>query len=125
MDVFLIENERQCTGDRAPAIMNVLRITNWYDKQIASTGQANGSQGLVLGKYPMAFVEEAAAKIRPQPRLGRYSSAHALTTASEMLSNLCCRSFPVMMALLGFLLPLPGVGWMRKDTNGKLGGLVR
>lgn len=65
MDVFLVGNERQCTGERAPAIMSVLGITDWYDEQIASTGQANGSQDLVLGKYPMSFVEEAASKIGP------------------------------------------------------------
>jgi hypothetical protein len=33
MDVILMGNERQYSGQRAPAIMNALRFTDWYQAQ--------------------------------------------------------------------------------------------
>lgn len=65
MDVMLMGNERQCSGQRAPAIMSVIGATEWYDAQIKAPGETPGEGDIVLGKYPLAFVREAAAKIGP------------------------------------------------------------
>ena len=49
-------NLRQCTSSRAPVIMSALGVTDWYE-----TAKTE-SKKLVLGRYPLAFVREAASK---------------------------------------------------------------
>ncbi|KAJ9602652.1 hypothetical protein H2200_012845 [Cladophialophora chaetospira] len=65
IEVILMSNERQCSGQRTPAIMSVLGVTSWYEKQIASDHQTPGEGQLIWDKYPLDFVHEAAAKIGP------------------------------------------------------------
>lgn len=52
-------NIRQCTGNRAPAIMSALGVTDWYKAAIASRKRFHD---LVLGIYPVEFLNEAAQK---------------------------------------------------------------
>ena len=52
--IFVLANLRECTGDRAPAIMSALGITDWYP---------DPESPRILGMYPLSFVREAAAKI--------------------------------------------------------------
>ncbi|KAL8785649.1 MAG: hypothetical protein Q9195_008546 [Heterodermia aff. obscurata] len=55
--VLIAANLRECTGDRAPAIMSAIGVTDWYDSARA------GVKDLVLNSYPLAFVREAASKL--------------------------------------------------------------
>jgi hypothetical protein len=65
MDMILMGNERRYSGQRAPAIMSALGFTDWCQAQIKSPDETSGEGSLVLGKYPLPFIEEAAAKIGP------------------------------------------------------------
>ena len=61
----MLAEKRQCIEEGAPAIMSCLGMTDWYHAQIRSFGQADGQQDLVLGKYSLDFIREAAFKIGP------------------------------------------------------------
>ncbi|KAI1742826.1 hypothetical protein F4680DRAFT_27297 [Xylaria scruposa] len=54
-------NIRQSTGDRAPAIMSALGVTDWY-KDNAAQGRNQQAARLVCGLYPIEFVREVAQK---------------------------------------------------------------
>lgn len=61
MDTLLSANCRQYTrsGDRAPAIMSALGVTDWYfDRQRDMAGQQ-----MVCDMFPLSFIQEAARKI--------------------------------------------------------------
>ena len=57
--LLMVANVRQCTGNRAPAIMSALGVTEWYTPN--STNKTGSD--LVLNTYPLAFVKEAALKL--------------------------------------------------------------
>lgn len=61
VDIFMNADKRTCTSSRAPAIMSALGITDWYLE--AELGDPPAPQRLVFGKYPVAFLQEAAAKL--------------------------------------------------------------
>lgn len=61
VDVFMNADKRTCTSSRAPAIMSALGITDWYLQ--AEIGGVPAPQRLVFGKYPVAFLQEAATKL--------------------------------------------------------------
>lgn len=66
-EVLALGNGRQCTGQRAEAVMSALGATDWYE---AATTAPDGTRTpykenpaeLVLGKYPLEFVAEICAK---------------------------------------------------------------
>ncbi|KAL9064114.1 MAG: hypothetical protein Q9161_009085 [Pseudevernia consocians] len=62
-DVLVMGNMRQCTASRAEAIMSVVGATDWFTSHLSRTGQSPSEKRLVLGMYPLAFVQEAARKI--------------------------------------------------------------
>lgn len=57
-DIIAWGDQRQCTSRRAEAIMSALGATDWYTSSDPKTHNDN----LVLGKYPVAFIRELAAK---------------------------------------------------------------
>jgi len=54
LTALVVGNHRQCTGQRAEAIMSVIGATDWY----LSTDEQNREENLVLGKYPIQFLRE-------------------------------------------------------------------
>ena len=62
-DVLVMGNMRQCTSSRAEAIMSVVGATDWFTSHLSRTGHSPSEKQLVLGMYPLAFVQEAARKI--------------------------------------------------------------
>ena len=62
-EVLILGDKRECTGRRAEAIMSVLGTTDWYINQLHRTGISPQEDGLVLGKYPLSFVEEVKDKV--------------------------------------------------------------
>lgn len=63
--VFTFGQLRQCSESRAEAIMSVIGATQWYEDHIAEHGTAPPEADLVLGLYPVAFLNEAASKLGP------------------------------------------------------------
>ena len=53
---------RQCSGQRAEAIMSALGATKWYGEYMSrvtvASGQVDCEPNLVLGKYPVEFLNE-------------------------------------------------------------------
>ncbi len=73
--VFTNANIRECTGDRAAAIMSAVGVTDWYlpwrlssrggggrDCRQSSQQEEDQKLPLVLGIYPLAFLREALRK---------------------------------------------------------------
>ncbi|KAF2122750.1 heterokaryon incompatibility protein-domain-containing protein [Lophiotrema nucula] len=63
VSIMFNANVRRCTGNRAPAIMSAIGVTDWYTKQL-SEGKVREYkvEDLVLRVYPLDFVQEACAK---------------------------------------------------------------
>lgn len=59
--VFTNANVRECSGDRAPAIMSAIGVTDWY-LPWSSNRHEQTRKHLVLGIYPLEFIQEAARK---------------------------------------------------------------
>jgi Heterokaryon incompatibility protein (HET) len=60
--LLVMANLRQCSGERAPAIMSALGVTDWYSSELKRKSKSP-YQPLVLETYPLAFVQEAARKL--------------------------------------------------------------
>lgn len=61
-----IGDRRECTGRRAEAIMSAVGATAWYEAAIAAssaTDYEESTEGLILGKYPLSFIDEVRAKM--------------------------------------------------------------
>ncbi|RDW56568.1 hypothetical protein BP6252_14096 [Coleophoma cylindrospora] len=58
-DILALGDRRHCTSRRAEAIMSILGATTWYSNMNAGEREAN----LVLGKYPLPFVQEIQSLI--------------------------------------------------------------
>lgn len=56
---------RECTSRRAEAIMAVTGATDWYVEQLRKSKRRPPEENLVLGLYPLPFVQEAARKAGP------------------------------------------------------------
>ncbi|KAF1985872.1 hypothetical protein K402DRAFT_394472 [Aulographum hederae CBS 113979] len=59
VDILALGDRRTCTGRRAEAIMSVIGATKWY----SGADQSRREQNLVLGKYPLDFVQEVQSLI--------------------------------------------------------------
>ncbi|CEJ90925.1 hypothetical protein VHEMI06677 [[Torrubiella] hemipterigena] len=57
-DILMLGNRRQCTSNRAEAIMSAIGATKWYKTGPELKNPAIVPNGLVLGKYPPEFVRE-------------------------------------------------------------------
>ncbi|KAI0169865.1 hypothetical protein GGR52DRAFT_486477 [Hypoxylon sp. FL1284] len=55
-------NIRQSTGDRAPAIMSALGVTEWHRRHLERRWKMKRRARLVMGLYPIEFVRETANK---------------------------------------------------------------
>lgn len=62
MFVFAELNFRTYTDVCAPAIMSAIGVTDWHAAESA-TGRVKTREPLVLGQFPLAFLQEAARKI--------------------------------------------------------------
>ena len=62
-NILIQGNTRQCTGRRAEAIMSILGITNWF-KEVSDPSERE--RDMVLGMYPLSFVNEAVKVIGPE-----------------------------------------------------------
>lgn len=65
MNVIMMGNERECTSERAPAIMSVIGVTSWYEELLEHHGRIPAELPYVFGKYALPFVKEAASRIGP------------------------------------------------------------
>ena len=79
--VLIQANARQCTGRRAEAIMSVLGTTDWYQNSQTSAADP-AEKDLVIGMYPLAFVQEVMCKAGPdfflaQKRVGDPQAAYS------------------------------------------------
>ncbi|KAI0190576.1 hypothetical protein F4808DRAFT_465638 [Astrocystis sublimbata] len=54
---------RECERRRADAVMSAINVTDWYTEYLNRHGEPPPDKDLVLGSYPLAFVNEAAAKL--------------------------------------------------------------
>lgn len=74
--ILTLAETRHCTARRGEAIMSALGVTDWFTSAIANDTDVYESleKDLVLGKYPLAFVQELANK-RPRDFFG---TAHRL-----------------------------------------------
>ena len=87
MEILIQAGRRECSGSRAPAIMNAIGVTDWYGSRNSTKNPTVAEPiELVLGQYPLEFVREAARKIGP---------SFYLSTSSN------CQSFA-----MGALLPI-------------------
>jgi hypothetical protein len=63
VSILFNANVRRCTGNRAPAIMSAIGVTEWYVGRLADdSNPLLDVENLVLGVYPLDFVREACAK---------------------------------------------------------------
>ena len=60
--VLHLGQHRQCTSNRAEAIMSVVGATNWYRSHVDTFKTSPSESELVLGYYPAALLNEAAQK---------------------------------------------------------------
>jgi hypothetical protein len=58
--VFNLGQRRECTSNRAEAIMSIVGATNWYHSHIMKHKEAPSEREMVLNSYPAAFLNEAA-----------------------------------------------------------------
>ena len=63
--LFLCHQRKTSDGPRANAIMSVLGCTDWWDSYKSIARQVT-SQDLVLGKFPLPFIQEVIEKIGPK-----------------------------------------------------------
>jgi hypothetical protein len=63
ISVIVNANSRVSSGNRAPAIMSAIGITDWYLARIAQPSSERKPETLVFGSFPLAFVREAAVKL--------------------------------------------------------------
>ncbi|RDW58345.1 hypothetical protein BP5796_12275 [Coleophoma crateriformis] len=59
--LFIMANLRQCSDERAPAIMSALGVTDWYQNDVIQK-RKKCNKKKVLDAYPLSFVREAAHK---------------------------------------------------------------
>jgi hypothetical protein len=57
---------RQCASKRAEAIMSVIGATEWYTTYVGKDKTSPAEKDLVLGYYPLNFLNEIARKLRAQ-----------------------------------------------------------
>jgi hypothetical protein len=62
IDVLVLGNLRQCSDSRAQAIMSVLGATDWFTQCLGQTRPLPSEGNLILGMYPLEFVQEVAQK---------------------------------------------------------------
>lgn len=60
MTAMILADQRYCRGRRAEAIMSVVGCTKWF---LEDTSDDPGNRQLVLGRYPLAFVQEVQSKM--------------------------------------------------------------
>lgn len=60
MNALILGDQRYCESRRAEAIMSVVGCTTWFYNNIHDDP---GNRELVLGRYPLAFVEEMRQKL--------------------------------------------------------------
>jgi hypothetical protein len=56
--ILILGNQRHCKNSRAEAIMSVLGAKTWFQNYVEQFGTSPPEDQLVLGKYPLAFVNE-------------------------------------------------------------------
>jgi len=61
--VLMLGNLRQCTESRAQAIMSAVGATDWFVEYVKVHGTSPPENNLVMGTYPLPFVEEASKKM--------------------------------------------------------------
>lgn len=61
--ILTLGHYRQCTSDRAEAIMSVIGATNWYKASIREGSISATTSQLVMGYYPAEFLNEVAQKL--------------------------------------------------------------
>ncbi|KAI0192386.1 hypothetical protein EV127DRAFT_314235, partial [Xylaria flabelliformis] len=54
---------RECERRRADAVMSAINVTDWYTEYLNRHGEPPPDKDLILGSYPLAFLDEAAAKL--------------------------------------------------------------
>lgn len=64
--VLSLANQRYCEHSRAQAIMSVVGATKWYTDQLKQFGSQPAEEGLVLGRYPLQFVNEVRKQLGSQ-----------------------------------------------------------
>lgn len=60
MTAMILADQRYCRGRRAEAIMSVVGCTKWF---LEDTSDDPGNRQLVLGRYPLAFIQEVQSKM--------------------------------------------------------------
>lgn len=60
MNALILGDQRYCESRRAEAIMSVVGCTTWFHDDIHNDP---GNRRLILGRYPLAFVEEMRQKL--------------------------------------------------------------
>lgn len=63
--IFTFGQLRKCKKSRAEAIMSAVGATDWYNPYVKKHGNEPREDNLVLGLYPVEFLNEALAKIGP------------------------------------------------------------
>lgn len=70
VSILTLGDRRQCTGRRAESIMSALGTTQWYERVLQKVPPGDENQlrdrlekDLVLGKYPISFVQEVCRKV--------------------------------------------------------------
>jgi hypothetical protein len=64
--ILNLGQHRQCTSRRAEAIMSVIGATAWYTGHVDKYKTSPAEDDLVLGYYPVAFLNEIASKLGAQ-----------------------------------------------------------
>ncbi|KAF2727373.1 hypothetical protein EJ04DRAFT_557431 [Polyplosphaeria fusca] len=81
--IITLGDRRHCTERRAEAIMSALGTVEWYNKALSDHGPENLHKtletDLVLGKYPLAFLNELARKV-PADFFGAFRRANTKST---------------------------------------------
>ena len=63
VSIIFNANVRRCTGDRAPAIMSAIGVTDWHSERLRERSvYLDCNEKLVLGIYPLDFVREVFHK---------------------------------------------------------------
>lgn len=92
VSLLTMGDRRECRERRAEAIMSALGITEWFteplrtiDPEQGSTFRSSLEQDLVLGKYPLRFVQELCRKI-PGDFFGAFLKRD-IDTAAQSVSH--------------------------------------
>jgi hypothetical protein len=85
--ILNLGQHRQCTSRRAEAIMSVIGATEWYTVHVDKYKTSPAEDDLVLGQYPVAFLNEVASKLGAQFFANVSSDLSTLERVVDMEGN--------------------------------------